>query len=100
MISLNTLNQINDIMTILNNTAKKSQKAQPKNSFAQTMQQVTVQTPAQTVQQMTIKPSMLQSRFMNDLCCVCEKAPAVTWVNGKPYCKECKPDSRVDTEEK
>lgn len=101
MISLNTLNQINDIMTILNNTRKVVHKPQSGGNFAQAIQQATVQTPAQTVQQTTVLPSKPQYHNMfNDMCCVdgCNSS-AVIWVKGKPYCKEHDPDSRVDTEE-
>lgn len=101
MISLNTLNQINDIMTILNNTKKAVQKPQSDGSFAQTLQQVQIQTPAQTVQQTTILPSKTQDRKVyNDACCVdgCNNS-AVLWIKGRPYCKEHDPDNRIDTEE-
>lgn len=101
MISLNTLNQINDIVTVLNNTKKAIQKPQSGNSFAQTLQQVQIQTPAQTVQQTTVLPSKSQEHSMfSDTCCVdgCNNS-AVLWVKGKPYCKEHDPDNRVDTEE-
>ena len=101
MLSINTLNDINNIMTILNNTRKAVHKPQSGNSFTQAIQQVQVQTPAQTVQQTTVLPSKPQMRSMfNDLCCVdgCNNA-AVLWFKGKPYCKEHDPDNRVDTEE-
>lgn len=105
MISLNTLNQINDIMTILNNTRKAIAKQQSDKSFDQLVQQaenkITVQTPAQTVQQTTILPSKPQYNSMLDtLCCVddCNK-PAKVWIDRKPYCKEHSPESRITTEE-
>lgn len=101
MISLNTLNQINDIVTVLNNTKKAIQKPQSDGSFAQTLQQIQVQTPAQTVQQTTVSPSKPQEHSMfSDTCCVdgCNNS-AVLWIKGKPYCKEHDPDNRVDTEE-
>ena len=95
MISLNTLNQINQIMTVLDNTKKTLNKVQGKpGNFAQAMQQATVQTPAQIVQQTTIKPN-LKPRAFNDLCCMCEN-PAITWISGKPYCKEHKPEETVN----
>ena len=105
MISLNTLNQINDIMTILNNTRKAISKQQLDKSFDQQVQQaenkVTVQTPAQTVQQTTILPSKSQYNSMFDtLCCVddCNKQAKV-WIDRKPYCKEHSPENRIATEE-
>lgn len=102
MISINTINQINDIMTILNNTRKAITKPQQKdNGFRKEIQQVTVQTPAQTVQQTTIMPSAIsRSNIYDDFCCVkgCNK-PAVLWVGNKPYCKEHDPESRIATEE-
>ena len=105
MISLNTLNQINDIMTILNNTRKAIAKQQSDKSFDQLVQQaenkITVQTPAQTVQQTAILPSKPQYNSMFDtLCCVddCNK-PAKVWIDHKPYCKEHSPESRIATEE-
>ena len=105
MISLNTINQINDIMTILNNTRKAVTKPQSGKSYEQVAQEVaeqsTVQTPAQTVQQTTILPStMPRSDMYDDMCCVkgCNK-PAVLWVNNKHYCKEHDPANRIDTEE-
>ena len=105
MISLNTLNQINDIMTILNNTRKAVSKPQSGKSFDQHVKQAenqaTVQTPAQTVQQTTILPSKSQYSSMFDtLCCVdgCSK-PAKVWIDRKSYCKEHSPDNRIATEE-
>ena len=105
MINLNTINQINDIMTILNNTRKAVSKHQTDKSFDQQVQraenQITVQTPAQIVQQTTVLPSaMSRSDMYDDTCCVkgCNK-PAVLWVNNKHYCKEHDPANRIDTEE-
>ena len=105
MISLNTLNQINDIMTILNNTRKVVSKSQVGNAFDKQLQQTTeqtaVQTPTQTVQQATVLPSIMSRNDMYDnTCCVkgCNK-PAVLWINNKHYCKEHDPANRVDTEE-
>lgn len=105
MISLNTINQINDIMTVLNNTRKAVTKQQPGKSYDQVAQEVAeqpvAQEPALAIQQTTIHPSMLQYRSMlNVKCCVdgCNKS-AVVWVNDKPYCKEHDPESRVATEE-
>ena len=105
MINLNTINQINDIMTILNNTRKAMSKPQADSAFdkqlQQTTEQTTVQTPAQTVQQTTILPSaMSHSDMYDDTCCVkgCNK-PAVLWINNKHYCKEHDPANRIDTEE-
>ena len=105
MINLNTINQINDIMTILNNTRKAVSKAQADSVFDkqlhQTAEQTTVQTPAQIVQQTTILPSIMSRNNMYDsTCCVkgCNK-PAVLWINNKHYCKEHDPANRIDTEE-
>lgn len=105
MINLNTINQINDIMTILNNTRKAMSKPQADNAFDKQLQQTTeqtaVQTPAQTVQQATVLPSTLHySNMYNDTCCVkgCNK-PAVLWIKNMPYCKEHDPANRIDTEE-
>lgn len=105
MISLNTLNQINDIMTVLSNTRKTIAKQRSDKPFDQQVQQaesqITVQTPAQTVQQTTILPSKLQYNSMLDtLCCVdgCNK-PAKIWIDRKPYCKEHNPENRITTEE-
>lgn len=105
MINFNTINQINDIMTILNNTRKAVNKPQSGNSFEQAIQQAntqgTVQTPAQTVQQTTVLPSnQLYQSMLNDLCCVdgCNK-PARLWIKGIPYCKEHDPNNRIATEE-
>lgn len=105
MISLNTLNQINDIMTVLSNTRKAVSKPQTGKSFDQQVQraesQITVQTPAQTVQQTTILPSKPQYNSMFDtLCCVddCNKQAKV-WIDRKPYCKEHNPENRIATEE-
>lgn len=105
MISLNTLNQINDIMTILNNTRKAITKQQLDKSFDQQVQyaenKITVHTPTQTVQQTTILPSKPQYNSMFDtLCCVdgCNKQAKV-WIDRKPYCKEHNPENRIATEE-
>lgn len=105
MINLNTINQINDIMTILNNTRKAVSKSQADSAFdkqlQQTTEQNTVQTPAQIVQQTTVLPSaMSRSDMYDDMCCVkgCNK-PAVLWVNNKHYCREHDPANRIDTEE-
>ena len=105
MINLNTINQINDIMTILNNTRKAVSKSQVGDAFDKQLQQTTeqtaVQTPAQTVQQTTVLPSIMSRNDMYDnTCCVkgCNK-PAVLWINNKRYCKEHDPANRIDTEE-
>ena len=105
MINLNTINQINDIMTILNNTRKAISKSQADSAFdkqlQQTTEQTTVQTPDQIVQQTTILPSAMSHNDMyDDTCCVkgCNK-PAVLWINNKHYCKEHGPANRIDTEE-
>ena len=104
MINLNTINQINDIMTILNNTRKAVSKSQGNvfdKQLHQTAEQSTVQTPAQIVQQTTVLPSaMSRSGMYDDTCCVkgCNK-PAVLWINNKHYCKEHDPANRIDTEE-
>ena len=105
MINLNTINQINDIMTILNNTRKAVSKSQVGNAFDKQLQQTTeqtaVQTPAQTVQQTTVLPSTApRSNIYDDTCCVkgCNK-PAVLWINNKHYCKEHDPANRINTEE-
>ena len=105
MINLNTINQINDIMTILNNTRKAISKPHTDSAFDKQLQQTTeqtaVQTPAQIVQQTTVLPSaMSRSDMYDDTCCVkgCNK-PAVLWVNNKHYCKEHDPANRIDTEE-
>ena len=105
MINLNTINQINDIMTILNNTRKAIPRSQADSAFdkqlQQTTEQTTIQTPAQIVQQTTVLPSaMSRSDMYDDICCVkdCNK-PAVLWVNNKHYCKEHDPANRIDTEE-
>lgn len=105
MINLNTINQINDIMTILNNTRKAVSKSQVGNAFDKQLQQTTeqtaVQTPTQTVQQTTVLPSIMSRNDMYDnTCCVkgCNK-PAVLWINNKHYCKEHDPANRIDTEE-
>lgn len=91
MISLNTLQQISDIMTVLNNTKKAIAKpSQSKQSFASIIAQQSANDPVKqsAIVQTTVKPD-LRPRAFNDLCCMCDK-PAVTWINGKPYCKEHK----------
>lgn len=105
MINLNTINQINDIMTILNNTRKAISRSQADSAFDkqlhQPAEQTTIQTPAQVVQQTTVLPSaMSRSDMYDDTCCVkgCNK-PAVVWLNNKHYCKEHDPANRIDTEE-
>lgn len=105
MISLNTINQIEDIMTILNNTRKAVSKPHTDSAFdkqlRQPTEQPTIQTPAQTVQQATVLPSTLHySNMYDDTCCVkgCNK-PAVLWIKNIPYCKEHDPANRIDTEE-
>lgn len=105
MININTINQINDIMTILNNTRKAISRSQADSAFDkqlhQTAEQNIIQTPAQIVQQTTVLPSaMSRSDMYNDICCVkgCNK-PAVLWINNKHYCKEHDPANRIDTEE-
>lgn len=105
MINLNTINQINDIMTILNNTRKAMSKPQADSAFDKQLQQTTeqtnIQTPAQVVQQTTILPSAMPRNDMyDDTCCVkgCNN-PAVLWINNKHYCKEHDPANRIDTEE-
>lgn len=104
MISLNTINQIEDIMTILNNTRKSVTKPQSGKSYDQIAQeaveQTVVQTPDHIVKQTTIAPAKLDGMFRNNTCRVkdCNK-PAVLWVNNIPYCKEHDPTSRINTEE-
>lgn len=89
MISFNTLQQINDIMTILNNTRKAAAKPSQTFSVALTQAQSANDPVKQSaIVQTTIKPD-LRPRAFNDLCCMCDK-PAVTWINGKPYCEEHK----------
>ena len=88
MISLNTINQINDIMTILSNTRKALTKPQSDKSYAQVAQdaaeQATVQTPAQTVQQMTVKPNVNRKPIVVKKCKYCNKD-----VTGDvPFCDE------------
>lgn len=84
MISLNTINQINDIMTVLNNTRKAINKPQSGESFAQTLQQVQVQTPAQTAQQTIVKPDVDSKPVVVKKCKYCGKD--VT--GGKPFCDD------------
>lgn len=104
MISLNTINQIEDIMTILNNTRKAVTKSQPGKSYDQvaqeTAEQTVVQTPDHVVKQTVVKPAKLDGMFSNGTCCVkgCNK-PAVLWIKSIPYCKEHDPDNRINTEE-
>ena len=105
MININTINQINDIMTILNNTRKAISRSQADSAFdkqlQQTTEQNTIQTPAQTVQQMTVVPDTTPRNYIyDDTCCVkgCNK-PAVLWINNKHYCKEHDPANRINTEE-
>lgn len=89
MISLDTINQINQIMTVLNNTKAKLNNAKGGN-FAQALQQTTVQTPAQTVQQTMIKPNVDYSHsplFSKMVCCICGK-PGTHEDKGKWYCKD------------
>ena len=89
MINLNTINQINDIMTILNNTRKAMSKPQADSAFDKQLQQTTV-----------LPSAMSRSDMYDDTCCVkgCNK-PAVLWINNKHYCKEHDPANRIDTEE-
>ena len=104
MISLNTINQIEDIMTILNNTRKTVTKPQLGKSYDQVAQEVveqqSVQMPDHVVKQTIIKPTKLDGMFSNSTCCIkgCNK-PAVLWVKNVPYCKEHDPDNRINTEE-
>lgn len=104
MISLNTINQIENIMTILDNTRKAVAKSQSGKSYDQVAQEVVeytaVQTPNSIVKQTTVAPAKLDGMFSNNTCCVkgCNK-PAVLWVNSIPYCKEHDPTSRINTEE-
>ena len=104
MISLNTINQIEDIMTILNNTRKTVTKPQLGKSYDQVAQEVveqqSVQMPDRIVKRTTITPAKLDGMFSNSTCCVngCNK-PAVLWVKNIPYCKEHDPDNRINTEE-
>ena len=104
MINLNTINQINDIMTILNNTRKSVAKSQTNSAFdkqlQQTTEQTTVQTPNSIIKQTTVVPAKLDGMFSNSTCCVkgCNK-PAVLWVKNIPYCKEHDPTNRINTEE-
>lgn len=85
MISLNTINQINDIITILNNTRKALNKSQLNDSgFTQELQQTKVQTPAQTVQQMTVMPDINSKPNTVKKCKYCNKD-----VTGDiPFCDE------------
>ena len=89
MISLNTINQINDIMTILSNTRKALTKPQQGSNLdnelqQDTVQQTTVQTPAQTVQQMTVKPNVNRKPIVVKKCKYCNKD-----VTGDvPFCDE------------
>lgn len=84
MISLNTLNQINDIMTILNNTRKAVHKPQTGNNFVQTIQQTAVQTPAQTVQQTVVNPDAKGKPTTVKKCLYCGKD-----ITGDiPFCDE------------
>lgn len=84
MISLNTLNQINDIMTILNNTRKAIAKPQGDKSFTQTMQQTTVQTPAQTVKQTVVNPDATSKPAVVKKCLYCGK----DITGDMPFCDE------------
>ena len=84
MISLNALDQINDIMTILNNTRKAVLKPQSDSKFAQDMQQATIQTPAQIVQQTVVKPEANSKPVTVKKCLYCGKD-----VTGDtPFCDE------------
>lgn len=104
MISLNTINQIEDIMTILNNTRKAVSKPHAGKSYEQVAQeaveQTVVQTPDRIVKQTTVKPAKLDGMFSNSTCYVkgCNK-PAVLWIKNIPYCKEHDPTNRINTEE-
>lgn len=85
MISLNAINQINDIITVLNNTRKALNKSQSNDSgFTQELQQTTVQTPTQTVQQMTIKPDVNRKPTAVKKCKYCNKDVA----GDVPFCDE------------
>lgn len=88
MIDINTINQINDIMTILNNTRKAMSKPQSDSTFDKQLQQAaeqtTVQTPAQTVQQLTVKPDVNSKSTVVKKCKYCNKD-----VTGDlPFCDE------------
>lgn len=104
MISLNTINQIEDIMTILNNTRKSVAKPQSGKSYDQVAQEAVehtaVQTPNSIIKQTTVVPAKLDGMFSNSTCCVkdCNK-PAVLWVKNIPYCREHDPTNRINTEE-
>lgn len=104
MISLNTISQIEDIMTILNNTRKAVTKPHTGKSYDQVAQEAVehtaVQTPNSIIKQTTVVPAKLDGMFSNSTCCVkgCNK-PAVLWVKNIPYCKEHDPTNRINTEE-
>ena len=84
MISLNALDQINDIITILDNTRKAVHKPQSSGNFTQDMQQAIAQTPAQIVQQTIVKPDANSKSAIVKKCLYCGKD-----VTGDmPFCDE------------
>lgn len=84
MININTLNQINDIMNVLNNTRKAIHKSQSGDNFTQTMQQVKIQTPTQTAQQTVINPDVKGKPVTVKKCLYCGK----DITGDMPFCDE------------
>ena len=90
MISLDTINQINDIMRVLNNTKSKLNGTKPK---GQSFSEMVIQAQNNPVKhaeiaQTIVKPDIKLSTF-DTSCCVCGE-PGKYMIKGRWYCEEHK----------
>lgn len=89
--TIDTLRQLNDLMTVLNNTKAKLDKGKvdkPDLSFNELLtRQVEDPVKQSSITQTIIKP-MLQLSIIDTSCSKCGK-PGKYMLRGKWYCKEC-----------
>ena len=87
MINFNTINQIHDIMTVLNNTKKAVSKEQTPSFNEMVIQASMTPTKQSEVVQTTVTP---ETKIHNsNICYKCGK-PGKYFLNGVWVCEECK----------